>query len=200
MLLSGRQVGGLAELPATPLSDQQTVVDFYMGVSPVVRIALVVGAILVVGITVLGLLPEYSRRTIVTARRSPVISILIGIPTTLVFGALAYIGLLLSHSDIGVFFAIPLVTLCLALLPTWALIAIVSTGNGLSGRFLRDSVGVGLVVGALVVGMSAVHIIPLLAVTGFVICYGAGAGVRVLISGGAASDPADRSVPPANKI
>ncbi|MFC3959926.1 hypothetical protein [Halovivax cerinus] len=200
MILGPPTAHELPQYPPVPLSDQQAVFDILVELSPALRAGLVFGATLLTGLTVLGLLPGYSSRTIETARRSPVISILVGVPAALSVVALSYVGIRLTHSDLGVFFAIPLVTVGLTLLPAWAIMAAVSVGNALSVRLGTDGFTAGLIGGAVLLGLASAQLLLFAVVFGTLVCYGAGAGARVLISGGSATDPSDRSVPPANKI
>lgn len=194
------QVPDFAQAASMPLSNQEVVFEFYTGLTPLERVGAVFLSTIVLGAVVLGLLPSFSDRTIETARRSPVISILVGIPGSLVLGALLYFGQLLSHSDVGIFFGIPLVTAGLALLPTLTLLGIVAIGESIGVRF-----GFGGAVGRLVIGAVGISVlaatIETIAIGGAVLmCLGVGAGIRVLVTGGTVTDPSERTVPPANKI
>lgn len=183
-----------------PLSDQQVVFEFYTGLAPLERAGVVFLSTIVLGAVVLGLLPGISERTIKTARRSPVISVLIGIPGALALGALLYVGQLLSHSEVGIFFGIPFVTAGLALLPTLTLVGIVAVGESIGVRLGPSGAASGLLIGAvLLAGLAAS--VETIAIGGAVfMCLGVGAGIRVLVTGGTATDPSERSVPPANQI
>lgn len=195
--LEGLSVTFAAVVPLTPY---ESVIDFYLGRSTAEQIAIVTASTLLLGAVLFGVLPAYSNRALKTARKSPIISFLIGIPTAGVLGMFFYLGMVLSESSFGIFFAIPLVTVTLGLLPAWATVGVVSTGSAIGTRLGTDGLAVSIVLGALVVGASAVVVESLIVVGGLVTCLGVGAGVRVLVSGGMATDPDQRTVPPANKM
>lgn len=200
MLLGEQQVLQVAQRISTPLSNQGALFELYAGLSMPERTGLFFFSTIVLGAVVLGLLPGFTERTVRTARRSPIISVLIGIPGSVALGALLYTGQLLSHSDVGIFFGIPFVTAGLALLPTLTVIGVVAVGESLATRLGRGGFVSGLVIGALLVGLLAVAT-ELIAVVGpLLVCLGVGAGMRVLVTGGTVTDPSDRKVPPANKI
>lgn len=194
------QAPDFARAAFLPLSNQEVVFELYTGLTPLERVGAIFLSTIVLGAVVLGLLPDFSDRTIETARRSPVISVLIGIPGSLVLGAFLYFGQLLSHSEVGIFFGIPLVTVGLALLPTLTLLGIVATGESIGVRFgSGGSVG-RLVVGAIGISVLAARPEAIAIGGGALMCLGVGAGVRVLVTGGTVTDPSERTVPPANKI
>lgn len=199
MLPGESQVLDFAHAASMPLSNQEVVFEFYAGLTPLQRVGAVFLSTIVLGAVVLGLLPGFSDRTIETARRSPVISVLIGIPGSAVLGALLYFGQLLSHSEVGIFFGIPLVTAGLALFPTFTLLGIVASGESIGVRL-----GCGGAVGRLVIGAIGIGVLAAtmetIAIGGALVCLGVGAGTRVLVTGGTVTDPSERTVPPANKI
>lgn len=183
-----------------PLSNQEAIFELYAGLTPLERVGLVFLSTVVLGAVVLGLLPGISERTIKTARRSPVISILVGIPGSLALGALLYVGQLLSHSEVGIFFGIPFVTAGLALLPTLTLVGIVAVGKSLGARLGRSGAASGLLLGAVLLAALAASVEAIAIGGGVFMCLGVGAGIRVLVTGGTVTDPSERSVPPANQI
>lgn len=194
------QVPDFAPAPSMPLSNQEVVFEFYAGLAPLERVGVVFLSTIVLGSVVLGLLPGFSDRTIETARRSPVISVLIGIPGAVALAALLYFGQLLSHSEVGIFFGIPLVTAGLALLPTFTLLGIVAIGESIGVRL-----GWGGAVGRLIIGALGISVLAAtmetIAIGGAaLVCLGVGAGVRVLVTGGTVTNPSERTVPPANEI
>lgn len=200
MTLGEQHVLHVAQGVATPLSNQEVVFEFYAGLSPLERVGVTFLSTIVLGAVVLGLLPGFSERTIRTARRSPIISVLIGIPGAAALGALLYVGQLLSHSDVGIFFGIPFVTAGLALAPTLTLVGIVAMGESVAARLGRGGFLSRLIVGALLVSVLAAAPETLALGGAVVACLGVGAGMRVLVTGGTVTDPSDRNVPPANKI
>lgn len=66
-------------------------------------------ATFVVAVTVLELLQGYGPQTVTKCRRSPVISICIGVPSVLVIGGLTSTGYLLVGTSLGTFFGVPVV-------------------------------------------------------------------------------------------
>lgn len=155
---------------------------------------------LLVGLLVVGLLRQYGTDTLSVSRRSPVISLCIGVPAVLVVAGLFYTGLLLSNSNLGVFFAIPLVTMGALVLP-----AAVACGYAAIGGSIATRLGITQVVGWIAVGavLSALTALayPIgFVLTGFASALGLGAAIRVLFRGGGLEQPEDRVVPPANKI
>ncbi len=200
MTLSGYQLIQYAQQGVLPLTLLQDSVDFVLGLSPFELSGLLLAGTFLLGGILLGLLPSYSSKTIETARQSPVISVFVGIPATLVLVMFLYLAVVISESSIGIFFAIPLVTVTLGLLPAWTVLGVVTTGTFLGARVGRDTVTVGLLAGVLLVGALAFVVEVLVVVGALVSCLGVGAGTRVLVSGGTTTDPEQRKVPPANKI
>ena len=193
-LVSGTSVGTVFAIPRFELFDA------YLELPPEGQVALVASAILVLGIVVFGLLPGYGNRTLRTARRSPVISFLVGIPGTLFLLGMLYMGAVVSESSIGIFFAIPLVSFGLVLLPTWLLLGATAIGASIGSRLGNGSTAIGIVLGAILLGGAALSLEVLLIVGSLFACLGVGAGTRVLIVGGTSTSPDERTVPPANKI
>ena len=155
---------------------------------------------LIVSMVLLGLLQGFGPRTVTKCRRSPVISICIGLPSILVVGGLAGTGYLMLGTAIGVFFGVPLVVLGATILPAVAAIGFVSIGTSIAARLGRDGLVAGILCGSVVAGLAAA--VPLIAivVASIAAAFGAGASLRVLISSRGAASPNERSVPPANQI
>lgn len=167
----------------------------------VVEAATVHGAVaLVLGVLVLGLLPGYGTRSLRTARRSPTISILVGIPATLVLASLFGTGVLIADSALGSFFAVPLVIVGLAFLPAWTALGFVAIGAVVGTRVGVDSLWGWVVLGA--VFAAVVSVVPHTAVVvgSLAAVVGTGAGARALFRGGGLASSNERVVPPANKI
>lgn len=199
MILGDQRGDQIAQLGTLSLSDPGTVLRFYAELSALERAGVVIASTFVLGVVVLGLLPEYSRRTVRTARASPVISVFIGAPGALTLLVLVYVGQRLSQIDVGVFFGIPFLTVGLVLIPVWTLLGVVTLGECVGSRLGRDDLVTGLILGALLVGgLSAVPQTAI--VIALSTCLGVGAGMRVLVTGGIATDPSERTVPPANRV
>ncbi|SFC33442.1 hypothetical protein SAMN05444422_10759 [Halobiforma haloterrestris] len=175
-------------------------VDLFHAVDPLVRV--VGGAVgtLLVALVVLGLLQEYGQQSVRKARHSPVISICIGLPATLVITALASTGALMVGSSLGTFFGIPLVIFGSFVLPALTAFGFVAVGTAIAARLGRDQLCAGSVAGSLLAGFGALSLPVAIVLTGLAASLGVGAGIRVLIGAGGASQPDDRTVPPANKI
>ncbi|WP_247728706.1 hypothetical protein [Halovivax limisalsi] len=196
---------GLAPPPgplqaAVSLSVHERSIEFVVERSLGGRVAIAVLTTLVLALILVGILPDYSRRTIELARASPIISVLVGLPATLVLGAFLALAMLLSESSLGIFFAIPLVSVSVGLLPAWTVLGVVALGRTLDARVGRDSLPTGIVAASICAGLAALSMELLLVFTTIVACLGAGAGARVLVGGSTTTDPDDRTVPPANKF
>ncbi|WP_290819163.1 hypothetical protein [Halovivax sp.] len=183
-----------------PLAIQREAFQFYGELPPAGQAGVTLAGALILGAVVLGILPGYSERSVRTARRSPVISLFVGVPGALVLVSLLYIASLIAGDSLGVFFAIPLVSVGMTLLPAWAALGMVAAGCALGRRVGRDSLFVGLLVGSAIVGLSGFAPEALVAITALFATLGSGAGIRVLIGSGTTTNPNERSVPPANKI
>lgn len=178
----------------------ESIVDAYLALDSLEVAALHAGTTLFLGVLVLGLAPEYGRRSVETVQRSPIISAFVGVPAALVLAALLGIGALLLDSSVGVFFGLPLVVVGVALLPAWIAIGFVGIGGVLTRRIGFESPWNGLLVGAILSGAAA--LVPpigysLLAIAAVL---GTGAGLRGLLGGGGAGSRTERVVPPANKV
>lgn len=155
---------------------------------------------LVVAMVALGLFQEYGQRSVGTARRSPIISICIGLPTALVVAGLARTGQLIVGTSLGTFFGIPLVVVGLIVLPALTTVGFVAIGRSLAARVGRDGLGAGVLVGSLLAGLAGLSVWTTIAVGALAAALGVGAGVRALFSAAGTTQPGERTVPPANKI
>ncbi|MHC3438418.1 hypothetical protein ACYJ1Y_10035 [Natrialbaceae archaeon A-gly3] len=88
-------------------------------------------------------------------------------------GALTYTGYVLSGTDVGTFFAVPLVVAGALLFPVWAATGLVAIGHALTHWAGAESLSTAVV--------------------------GAGGSTRVALEGGLKSED-DRVVPPANRV
>ena len=186
--------------PDLALSIQRDAIEFYVDLSTIEQVGVALAAALIVGSVVLGILPTYSKSVVRTARRSPVISILMGVPGTIVIVFFLYLASVISGDSLGVFFAIPLVSIGLTLLPAWTALAMVAVGCSIGNRVGRDGLLPGLLIGTVLIGLSAARLELVVGVVALLASLGVGAGFRVLIGSGTGTDPAERRVPPANQI
>lgn len=175
-------------------------VEFYLNLDPVGQVGVTLAVALVVGLVVFGLLPGYSTQVVRTGRRSPVISACVGLPGTVVLVGLLYVGFTISDTSVGVFVAIPLVSVATISLPVWTALGLVIVGASIGGRFGFDTVAVWLVVGSALVALAT--LVPAVAtvVATVAAILGVGAGVRVLVGSGVTSGPDERTIPPANRV
>lgn len=196
------EVGGgqLAQLGPLSPSTEEAVVQFYFDLAAMERVSVTTVSTVVLGVVVLGLVPEYSDRTVRTVRASPMISLLVGAPAAGSLLVLLYVGQLLSQTDVGVFFGIPFVVVGLVLIPAGTLVGIVALGSSLASRIGHDGLVTGLLLGALLAGGFSYVPYAVVAAGALAMCLGVGAGMRVLVTGDVATDPSERTVPPANEI
>ena len=179
---------------------QSEAIGFYQELGAVERAGVNLAATLVVGFAVLGILPWYSTRVVDTARRSPIISALIGIPATGVLVVFLYLGLMIADHSIGVFFAIPLVSVGVTLLPAWIALGTIVLGGIVASRLGMKWYAVWLLFGAAIVGLATLHPAALAVVVSVTAVVGVGAGTRVLVGSGGARQPEERVVPPSSKV
>lgn len=174
--------------------------EAYRSITPLVRMGIqFVGAALVV-MLVLGLFQGYGTQSVAKSRGSPVISICIGLPSVLIVSALTSTGFLIVDTSVGTFFAIPLVILGVAVLPTATAIGLVAIGRTVATRLGDDRLAVGILVGAVLSGIAGVSLLATVALAGVAASLGGGATIRVLFGAGGTTNPDERTVPPANKI
>lgn len=164
------------------------------------RAGLAFGATVVAALVVLGLFQGYGPGTVAKARRSPVISICIGLPAMLVVAGLTSTGYLLIGSSLGTAFGVPLVIAGGTLLPALTALGLVAIGRSIGARLGTDRLWMGVLIGGLLAGLASAWLVSAAVVGVFASALGVGAGVRVLLGKGSVSQPDERSVPPANKI
>lgn len=164
------------------------------------RAGLHFGITLVAALVVLGLLQGYGPRTVTKARKSPIISICIGLPSLLVLAGLTSTGYLITGSSLGTFFGIPMVVLGGTAGPALTIFGLVAVGQSIGSRLGADRLWVGVLVGSVLAGIAGLSL-ALTAVTVVLAgSLGVGAGVRVMMGAGGTTHPSERTVPPANKV
>lgn len=183
-----------------PLTVYEELLALYEGLSLLEQGVVHGAGVLLVGVLLLGILRGFARDTLKTAHRSPIISLGIGLPGTIVLGGLFYTGLVLSGTGIGIFFAIPLVTISGLLLPAVVTMGYVAIGGAVLGRLGATNVVSWIVLGAVLSALTTVVTPVALAVGFLAAALGCGAGARVMFNGGSIRESTDRVVPPANKI
>ncbi|QSW98582.1 hypothetical protein [Haloterrigena alkaliphila] len=194
-------VGGPGGLePNAPLAITGIGLETYQALSQLERAGLQFAAVLLAGTVVLGLLQRYGPGTVTKARRSPVISICIGLPSLFVLGGLVSTGVLITGTSFGTFFGIPLVVLGGTALSTLTVLGLVATGRSIAARLGCDRLWTGVLVASLLAGVAGLSLAASLVVFSLAGALGVGAGVRVIMATGGASNPDERTVPPANKI
>lgn len=174
--------------------------EAYRSLEPVVRAGAQFAGTAIVTMVVLGLLQNYGGRSVAKSRRSPVISLCVGLPALLIVGGVASAGIFISDTGVGPFFAIPMVVLGATALPVAMAIGFTAIGRTLASRLGSDRLWVGVIVGALVSGLAGLAFPATVVVIGLAGALGLGASVRILLGGLGAGRPDDRTVPPANKI
>ncbi|WP_254525482.1 hypothetical protein [Natrinema caseinilyticum] len=175
-------------------------IEAYRSLDSLVRAGVqFVGTILLAAV-VLGLLQGVGTRSVAKSRRSPIISICVGLPSLLVVAGLTGTGIILVDTSVGIFFAIPLVVLGVAVLPIAVAVGFTAVGRTVASRFSTDGLFVGVFVSALLCGLAGTAFPATVALISFTGALGLGASIRVLFGGFGAARPEDRTVPPANKI
>lgn len=182
------------------LATIQAELELLQSLGPLERVGVQFAATLLLATVVLGLLQGYGTRIVTKSRRSPVISSCIGVPTTFVLGGLAIGGTLLLETSVGMFFGVIMIVLSLTVLPVLTALGLVAVGVSIATRLGQDRLWVGVLVGSLLSGASALSVPVAVTVTGIAAILGTGAGVRILFGLGETTGPDDRTVPPANKI
>ena len=172
----------------------------YRSLEPLARVGIQFGVTLLVTMIVFGLLHSYASNAVTKSRRSPVISVGIGLPSLLVLVGLAGTGYLIVDTSVGVFFGIPLVVLGATVIPVVLAIGLTAIGRTIASRLGTDRLWVGIVTGSLVSGLAGLALPATIAVAGLAGALGLGASIRVLFSGAGTARPDERTVPPANKI
>ncbi|WP_090615546.1 hypothetical protein [Natrinema salaciae] len=192
--------GGTALGSVVALAGYSSYLEAYRSLGPLVRAGVQFAGTLLAAMVVLGLVQSYGTRAVAKSRRSPVISMCIGIPSLLVVGGLASTGLVISDSSIGVFFGIPLVVLGATTLPAATAIGVVAIGRTVASRLGDDRLVVGLLVGVVCSGLAGLSVPATVAFAGLAATLGLGGSVRILFAGAGTARPDERTVPPANKI
>ena len=164
------------------------------------RAGLQFAATLALAVVVLGLLQGYGPRTVSKVRRSPIISLCIGLPALLVVGGFTSTGYLIHGTELGVFFGIPMVIIGGTVAAVLTVLGVVAIGRSITARLGRDRLPAGVLVGSVLVGVAGLSPIATAAVVALAGALGIGAGVRVIMGAGGTTQPDDRTVPPANKI
>lgn len=183
----------------TPLTIGELGFETLETIGPLERAGLLFAGTFAFAAVVLGLLPGYAPRTVTKARRSPVISICVGLPGLLVVGGLGGTGYLILDTDLGPFFGIPMIALGGTIGPAFTVLGFVAFGRSIAARLDRDRLSVGILLGSVFAGIAGLSLALTVVVAGLAGALGIGAGVRVIMAGGT-SRPDDRTVPPANKI
>ncbi|MFP9059241.1 hypothetical protein ACLI4R_01775 [Natrialbaceae archaeon A-chndr2] len=183
-----------------PLTAYEELLTLYEGLSLVEQGVLHGAGVLLVGVLLIGILREFASDTLKTSHRSPFISLCIGLPVTIVLGGLFYTGLVLSGTNVGIFFAIPLVTISGLLLPAVVTMGYVSLGGAVLGRLGSTNALSWIVLGAALSALTVLATPVAVAVSFLAAVLGCGAGARVMFNGGGVRGSTDRVVPPANKI
>ncbi|WP_193363515.1 hypothetical protein [Halobiforma nitratireducens] len=175
-------------------------VEQFHALEPLVRGGVGFAGTLLVAMVVLGLVQSRGPKSVAKARRSPIISICIGLPGVLVVVALASTGALILGSSLGTVFGILLVIVGAIVLPSAAMFGFVALGTSIAARLGRDRLPAGVIVGSLLAGLTALSLGSTIVLGTLVASLGLGAGVRVLFNAGGATRPDERTVPPANEI
>ncbi|ELY75001.1 hypothetical protein C488_11138 [Natrinema pellirubrum DSM 15624] len=174
--------------------------EAYRSLDPLLRAGIQFAGTVLVAMVVLGLLQNFGTQAISKSRRSPVISICLGLPSLLVVAGLAGTGYLIVDTSVGTFFGIPLVILGVTVLPAVIAIGFTALGRNAAAIVGRDRLWTGILVGGLIHGAAGLVFPATVAVAALAGALGIGASVRVLVGGVGAARPDDRTVPPANKI
>lgn len=155
---------------------------------------------ILLGAVALGLLPGHARNVVNTTQRSPVISLCIGLPATLVLTSLLYVGQLLATSTIGVFFAIPLIAVTATPLVVWITLGFVAVGGFFTRRLGLEQTATWTIAGGVLCSTLVVYPPIGIVVLAIAASLGVGAGARVGFGGGGLTEVEDRAIPPANKV
>ncbi|WP_121742702.1 hypothetical protein [Natronorubrum halophilum] len=193
-------VGAAALEPIGALTVTDIGPETYRALGALERAGLQFGATLIVAMVVLGLVQGYGSRTVTKARRSPVISSCIGVPSLLVIAGVSSTGYLILGTSLGTFFGVVLVIIGLTVVPALTTIGFVAIGQSVAARFGRDQLWAGVLVGSLLSGLVGLSLVTTVLAVVLAGSLGTGAGVRVLMGAGGTTRPDDRTVPPANKI
>lgn len=175
-------------------------IDAYQGLAPAERAIGQFVVTLLFAAVVIGMVQGYGTRAVTKSRRSPIISICIGLPSVFIIGALAGTGYLILGTSLGTFFGILFLILGVTALPAGTVVGAVAIGQSVATRLGRPELWAGVLTGSLVAGLAGYSIPVTVALVGLAATLGTGALVRVLFGFGGISSPDERTVPPANKI
>ncbi|WP_049921719.1 hypothetical protein [Halopiger djelfimassiliensis] len=151
-----------------------------------------------VGISLLGLFPDWGQQAVRTARHSTLLSMAVGLPGLFVFVTLWLLSLVLIATVIGMLIGIPLAVFAIVFEIVWGTVGYVAVGTVLGARFGTDNAWLGIFIGAL---LSALFVpIPYLgtALGVLVAMLGIGASLRVTFGSGGV-DSRERTAPPAHR-
>lgn len=193
-------VGALSLLPSVAAAQGVTeMTSAYQQLTIVDLLAVELGVLLFVGISLFALFPDWGKQAVRTARRSPFISFAVGIPGILALLVVAIVAGVLSAFLLTMIVGLPLLVTALAFALVWRAVGFIAVGTFVAARVGRDNHWVGLFVGAVI--NTAFLLVPLLgpALNVAVLILGIGAGLRVMFGSGGVSKPSDRNVPPAHR-
>ena len=156
-------------------------------------------ATVVVAAVVLGLFPAYGKGAVRKSAGSPLLSTLVGVPLVSILGGLSYTGYVLAGTDVGTFFAVPLVVVGALLGPAWTATGLVAIGSAVTPRAGAESLSTGVIVGGVIGGLVTLTAPYGFAVLALAAAVGAGGSTRVALGSGLESED-DRVVPPANRV
>lgn len=193
-------IGVVALETGAPFAVSGIGLETYQGLGALERAGIQFGATFVVAMVAIGLLQGFSPRTVTKARRSPVISICIGLPGLLVVTGLTSTGYLIVGTSLGTFFGIPLVAFGATILPVLTVLGFVAIGRTIAARLGRNQLWAGVLVGSVLSGLVGLSLALTLVTAILAGALGIGAGVRVMMGAGGTTQPDERTVPPANKI
>ncbi|WP_254763586.1 hypothetical protein [Natrinema marinum] len=194
-MIAGPTLGSVAAV-----SGHGGALEMYRSLEPPIRAGIQFFGTLLLVVVVLGLLQSHGTRAVTKSRRSPIISLCIGLPGLLVVGAVAGAGIFISDTSVGPFFAVPMVILGATVLPVVTAIGFTAIGRTLASRLGSDRLWVGIFVGAVVSGLAGLALPATVAVAGVAGALGLGATARITFGGIGAGRPDERTIPPANKI
>lgn len=174
--------------------------EIFLGLEPAAQAGVLFGLAIFLGTVVLGIFPSYSEKVVWNARKSPIVSALIGIPGTLSLITILGLAAVIAEYRLGVFFAIPMVAVGMTLLPAWTGLGMSIIGGSIAKRLGFNQTPVAVLVGAIIVGLSAFVPALLFITVSLAAFLGVGAGARTMFGSQVSTHPEERSVPPANQM
>mgnify|MGYP000144455520 CR=1 FL=1 len=173
-------------------------VTFGLAVVEIFAVWTVVGTF--IALVMLGMFPDWTEPAVRTARNSTLVSFAIGFVGTFILGVLVVLaGIIAIIPIFGWIIAfVVMIPLLLFAVACYA-VSIITLGAALSRRLGRNSIWLGVFVGA--VAIVALQFVPILGriVVVVVQTIGFGAGIRVTFGSGT-SKQTERSVPPAHRL